>query len=213
MRPQCNSDCKIAQRNARLAEALGIDRSPGAVSERTMATYSPELVAFARANTAFVKMVEKELANFVSSERAAHALPHMPEAKRSFVYNLAKVYRIDTRMIDVEPQRSVELIRRLDTRIPVPLLSSTLQAPATTLGKLQTSTSVPASPARSSTTLSASGTRAWAAVASTTSPALRPAPLNPATRPSTSITNSLRLLRLDPFQLTGKQMIEHVFGG
>ena len=65
MRPQCNSDCKIAQRNARLAEALGIDKNAGPAGERSTATYSPELVAFAKANTAFVKMVERELAKYV----------------------------------------------------------------------------------------------------------------------------------------------------
>ena len=107
-----------------------------------MATYNPELLAFAKPNHSFVKMVEAALAEyaqpvnvyhvvltnprrFVSSERKTHALPHMPEAKRNFVYNvrlispmapdfksdgikLCKVYRIDCRMVDVEPQRRSE---------------------------------------------------------------------------------------------------------
>lgn len=105
-------------------------------------------------------------------------------------------------MVDVEPQRryyspfipetpgclyqsiSVELIRRIDTRIPVPLLSAVAQQAMTTpasLGKLQTKTSTSAttSPARSTPlSLPSSGStgRAWAAVASSsrTSPAQPP---------------------------------------
>jgi transcriptional repressor NF-X1 len=139
MQPKCTSECQIAQRNARLAEALGIDPGNQGKSERTTATYTPELVAFAKANHSFVRMVEAALAEyveppnihytmlinphrFVSSDRRTHALPHMPETKRNFVYNvrlilhmdltmyliqkkLCKVYRIDCRMVDVEPQR------------------------------------------------------------------------------------------------------------
>jgi transcriptional repressor NF-X1 len=102
--------------------------------------------------------------------------------------------------VDVEPQRrysffipetlgclcysiSVELIRRIDTRIPVPLLSAITQqamTSPTSLGKLQTkaSTSATSSPARATLLLSSSGStgRAWAAVASSsrTSPAQPP---------------------------------------
>lgn len=48
---------------------------------------------------------------------------------------LAAVYRMDTQMVDQEPRRSVQLIRRIDTRVPAPLLSATL-APAQSLGRL-----------------------------------------------------------------------------
>jgi transcriptional repressor NF-X1 len=48
-------------------------------------------------------------------------------------FQLAAVYRMDTQLIDPEPHRSVQLIRRIDTRIPDPLLS-VVTAPA--LGKL-----------------------------------------------------------------------------
>ena len=48
---------------------------------------------------------------------------------------------MDTQMVDQEPHRSVQLIRRIDTRIPSPLLSSaattsTSIVPAVSLGKL-----------------------------------------------------------------------------
>lgn len=189
MQPKCTSECAIAQRNARLAEALGIDPNSQGKSERTMATYTPELVGFGKANYAFTKMVEGALADFVSSERQTHALPHMPEAKRHFVYNLCKVYRIDCRMVDVEPQRSIELIRRIDTRISTPLLSTTI-VPAASLGKLQTKTTASTSPARAApVALPPSSGRAWAAVASKTSPAPSAMPLPQRSTP-TSLAGS-----------------------
>jgi hypothetical protein len=48
---------------------------------------------------------------------------------------LAAIYRVDTQMVDREPHRSVQLIRRIDTRIPPNLLSQSSSTGAT-LGKL-----------------------------------------------------------------------------
>ncbi|KAJ8514825.1 hypothetical protein ONZ45_g7677 [Pleurotus djamor] len=48
----------------------------------------------------------------------------MPMERRKFVHDLATVYRLDTQMVDQEPHRSVQLLRRLDTRLPTPTLSS-----------------------------------------------------------------------------------------
>lgn len=63
----------------------------------------------------------------------------MPEQKRKFVHDLAGVYRMDTQMVDQEPHRSVQLLRRIDSRVPAPLLSAAVApaAPASSgLGKL-----------------------------------------------------------------------------
>ena len=62
----------------------------------------------------------------------------MPETKRKFVHDLAAIYRIDTQMVDQEPHRSVQLLRRIDSRVPSPLLSSVIAPPSTSasLGKL-----------------------------------------------------------------------------
>lgn len=62
MQPKCTSECQIAQRNARLAEALGIEQGSSTRSALTKATYAPELVSFAKANHQFVRMVEGALA-------------------------------------------------------------------------------------------------------------------------------------------------------
>lgn len=42
---------------------------------------------------------------------------------------LADHYRLTRELIDQEPNRSVQIRRRIDTRIPKPLLSSVVQLP------------------------------------------------------------------------------------
>ncbi|KAG6814578.1 hypothetical protein H0H92_000107 [Tricholoma furcatifolium] len=134
---KCNNDCAIAQRNARLADALGITAES---REKAMAAvYHVDITAFGRANPKFVALVEKAFEDFVTSQKKTQMLPPMPPEKRKFVQDLAAVYRIDTQMVDQEPNRSVRLLRRLDTRTPTPLLSVALatSAPAApSLGKL-----------------------------------------------------------------------------
>ncbi|KAG2003340.1 shuttle craft protein [Coprinopsis cinerea AmutBmut pab1-1] len=131
---KCTTECSKAARNARLAEALGIN--PDKDKEAARVSYSDEVVAFARANMKFVPVVEKAFADFVNSEKRHQVLPHMTPEKRKFVNDLAAVYRMDTQMIDQEPNRSVQLIRRIDTRIPTPTLSAYLASTAPNLGKL-----------------------------------------------------------------------------
>ncbi|KAI1798103.1 hypothetical protein LXA43DRAFT_908743 [Ganoderma leucocontextum] len=123
---KCSNECAIAKRNARLAEALGIN--PDRDGSRTVqqVTYADELVAFARANVKFCALVEKSFADFLGAEKKSQVLPHMPEQKRKFVHDLATIYRIDTQMVDQEPHRSVQLIRRIDSRVPAPLLSASI---------------------------------------------------------------------------------------
>ncbi|KAI0336848.1 hypothetical protein GY45DRAFT_25326 [Cubamyces sp. BRFM 1775] len=134
---KCTNECAIAKRNARLAEALNIN--PDRTNSRlNQVTYNDDLVAFARVNAKFCSIVEKSFADFLASDKKSQILPHMPEQKRKFVHDLAAVYRIDTQMVDQEPHRSVQLLRRLDSRVPNPLLSSVIAPPSTSssLGKL-----------------------------------------------------------------------------
>ncbi|KAF5355368.1 hypothetical protein D9757_013342 [Collybiopsis confluens] len=58
--------------------------------------------------------------------------------KRSFISKLAYIYRMDSQMVDVDPHRSVQIIRRIDTRIPTPLLSTYIasKSSSSNLGKL-----------------------------------------------------------------------------
>ncbi|KAF8189869.1 hypothetical protein K438DRAFT_1538416, partial [Mycena galopus ATCC 62051] len=134
--PKCSNECLIAKRNARLADALGISHES---RERGPAVVWPvEVLAFGRANGKFVGVVEKAFADFVASEKKMQVLPHMPAERRKFVHDVAAVYRMDTQMVDQEPHRSVQLLRRFDTKVPTPLLSAALAAsgPPPSLGKL-----------------------------------------------------------------------------
>lgn len=98
---------------------------------------------------------------------------------------------MDTQMIDQEPHRSVQLIRRLDTRLPVPLLSAivgTSVAAPVSLGRLTAlrapvpqravaGSSRPVTPAApSAASASASRGRGWAVVAKPTPSRASPAP-------------------------------------
>ncbi|KAF7300671.1 R3H domain-containing protein [Mycena chlorophos] len=136
---KCTNDCLVAKRNARLAEALGIT----AESRDKLAevTWSDEVKAFGKANGRFVGVVEKAFADFVNSDKKTQVLPHMPPDRRKFVHDVAANYRMDTQMVDQEPHRSVRLLKRYDTKVPSPLLSSvlgigTVPAPSGGLGKL-----------------------------------------------------------------------------
>ncbi|KAH8115899.1 hypothetical protein DFH11DRAFT_1582760 [Phellopilus nigrolimitatus] len=141
---KCTNECAVAKRNARLADALGISQEVKDRDGQRPIVYSDELLAFARHNGKFCLQVEKSFAEFVASERKVQVLPYMHEARRKFVHDLASIYRIDTQMVDQEPNRSVQLIRRIDTRIPKPLLSAAL-AHNSNLGKLADLRSAPQS--------------------------------------------------------------------
>ncbi|KXN84089.1 hypothetical protein AN958_00476, partial [Leucoagaricus sp. SymC.cos] len=173
--PKCTNDCGIAKRNARLAEALGINTTGGSSGSGNAINYSDDLIGFGRINPKFLAVVEKAFADFVSAQKKTQVLPHMPPDRRKFVQDLATHYRIDTQLVDQEPHRSVQLLRRLDTRVPSPLLSTTLQqASAPGLGKLGDlrnlrSSSNPTSASSSASQLTPSGGPSWRPI-STPSP-------------------------------------------
>ncbi|KAJ9103850.1 hypothetical protein QFC21_002312 [Naganishia friedmannii] len=122
---KCVTECAQRQRNARLAEALGIKPMDKLVE------YPAELKSFAAANHHFVQGLEKTFNDFFMGPRQATVLPHMPLSKRQFAISLAEVYRFGTELVDAEPNRSVSVRRRIDSRIPNPTLSSITAPPAT----------------------------------------------------------------------------------
>ncbi|RSH92517.1 FKBP12-associated protein [Saitozyma podzolica] len=115
----------VKQRNARLADALGI--KPEGRGEQV---WPDDLKAFAISNHAFVKTVESTLRDFFASSRQTMILPHTPIAKRTFVMSLADAYKLGRELVDQEPNRSVLIRRRVDAKIPNPLLSSVTAPPA-----------------------------------------------------------------------------------
>lgn len=57
---KCTTECALKKRNARLADALGIKTGGSGILAEV--TYGDDLVAFARANTKFLILVEEALA-------------------------------------------------------------------------------------------------------------------------------------------------------
>ncbi|KAL4253098.1 NFX1 family protein [Abortiporus biennis] len=174
---KCTNECAVAKRNARLAEALGISpETRGGTAQQV--SYHEDLVSYARANAKFCAMVEKNFSDFITSDKKSHILPHMPESRRKFVHDLAAVYRMNTQMVDQEPNRSVQLIRRIDTRVPSPSLSTFIASSSTSsphgLGKLtdlraSTASIVRPSPSHSHSSSPVpfgSGPRGWTSIVS-----------------------------------------------
>ncbi|KAJ6571772.1 hypothetical protein B0H19DRAFT_1231452 [Mycena capillaripes] len=170
---KCSNECLIAKCNAQLADALGI--SPESREKGPAVVWPDEVMVFGHANTKFVGVVEKVFADFVAGEKKMQVLPHMPPDCRKFVHDVANVYRMDMQMVDQEPHRSVQLLRRFDTKVPTPLLSAALAAsgPPPSLGKLADLHT------GSSTGASASARPSWRAK---TSPAPTPAATSSAPR-------------------------------
>ncbi|KAK7019052.1 FKBP12-associated protein 1-like protein [Favolaschia claudopus] len=194
--PKCTNECLIAKRNARLADALGI--TPESRERGAAVTWPDEVLAFGRANPKFVGVVEKAFADFVASDKKMQVLPHMPVERRKFVHDVAAIYRMDSQMVDQEPHRSVQLLRRFDTKVPTPPLSAALASspPPPSLGKLadlragmSPSWRAPSSSSKPSPapTPPPSAPRAWGAASAPTPPASaiaqpRPAPTPPPIR-------------------------------
>ena len=70
---KCNSECAVRQRNARLADALGIQQTK---EPRMTEEWSSELKSFASANMGFVKMVEAVFGDFFEGSKQILVLPH-----------------------------------------------------------------------------------------------------------------------------------------
>lgn len=81
---KCNSECAVRQRNARLADALGISQKDG-LGKGPAEEWSAELKSFAAPNLPFVKMVEGAFADFIKGARQSTILPHSKLTK-SWLY-------------------------------------------------------------------------------------------------------------------------------
>lgn len=79
---KCNSECAVRQRNARLADALGITGPSGRGSE---VEWETELKGFAQANLGFVKMVEGTLDGFIKGTKGSLILPYSEFAQTALV--------------------------------------------------------------------------------------------------------------------------------
>ncbi len=96
---KCVAECAQRQRNARLAEALGITPTEKQIE------YPAELKSFATQNHAFVITVEKAFNDFFMGPKQAMVLPQAAMVKRQFILGLAEMYRFGTELVDADPHR------------------------------------------------------------------------------------------------------------
>ncbi|CDZ97760.1 Transcription factor NF-X1, contains NFX-type Zn2-binding and R3H domains [Phaffia rhodozyma] len=120
---KCIDACEKAKRNERLAAALGISKTRAA--QNNAVEWPAQVVSLAITHgSAFLGLVEKALEEFVTGSRMNQILPYMPPARRDLVIQVAELYRVETTLVDQDPVRSVQLRRKIDSRIPSPLLSA-----------------------------------------------------------------------------------------
>lgn len=117
---QCNEVCELEKRNKKLAEAFG-KLSAGSYPPPN---YSDSMKQMAKACPQFVRRVEKQLEEFMarSTTLRFQFLP-MDRIQRKLVHDLAEEYHMDSESVDREPQRSVQVVKRKDSRVPSVLLS------------------------------------------------------------------------------------------
>ncbi|KAF9186957.1 FKBP12-associated protein [Haplosporangium sp. Z 767] len=114
---KCNDYCLIAERNKRVALALEIEE--GEPPGPRIPDYDPYVLDYAAANMEFTLKIEKQLAEWVAdTTKPILYFSPMKGHRRKFVHELAANYNVTSESVDVEPYRSVNVRRQLDTSVP-----------------------------------------------------------------------------------------------
>ncbi|PFX24867.1 Transcriptional repressor NF-X1 [Stylophora pistillata] len=128
---ECNSDCRVYERNRRLAEALDIENAD--LSQEVSFRFSPFLWTEARQNLKFAKSVEEALENLVqttlksTTSQRTHSFPPMASNQRRLIHELAVFYNCATRSYDQEPKRNTVVTATKESRLPSARLSSQIE--------------------------------------------------------------------------------------
>ncbi|KAF1774396.1 Zinc finger, C2H2-like [Phytophthora cactorum] len=119
-------------RNQRLAHALGVNR-PGLASGDTVAfeeemktpSYPEELIAWGKANTSYLTVVERRLERIVQ-EPSCHSvsLRVMSGEERALMHQLASFYGVVSESFGEDPHRRISFFKREDARVPSVTLSA-----------------------------------------------------------------------------------------
>ncbi|KAL7006016.1 FKBP12-associated protein [Cystobasidiomycetes sp. EMM_F5] len=113
----------MAQRNATLAEALGISREKASVAGTQEAQWEPETLHYFGDNLAWAKQIEQVLTDLLTSTRTTHMFPAMKQPQRQFVHDVAENYHLRAESLDEEPFRSVLVTKKGDSAAPRPSLT------------------------------------------------------------------------------------------
>lgn len=124
----CIDQCRIIERNRRMAEALKID-TVKLDDDYTKRIYSDFLLDMVQRDVKFIEFVEQELGNLVDSVKwlgksKSFSFAPMKIDKRQAIHELADVYSCKSLSFDEEPKRSVSVTSSLISKIPEILLSS-----------------------------------------------------------------------------------------
>lgn len=112
----------MAQRNAKLAEALGL--SPAEQQSRSHPReYPATALSYYASNRRFAEDLERSYTDFIRSYRHAMLLTPTSPAQRNFMHDLASVFRLQTEDVDDEPRRAVAVRRTQFAQAPEPSLT------------------------------------------------------------------------------------------
>lgn len=107
----CNDECRLVERNRRLAVGLQI-RNPD-LSQKLMTKYSDFIRTFAKRDPALVKSIHDALTTLVKlakeskQKSRSHSFPTMNREKRQLVHEMCEAFGVDSVAYDAEPNRNV----------------------------------------------------------------------------------------------------------
>ncbi|XP_017004346.2 protein shuttle craft [Drosophila takahashii] len=107
----CNDECRLLERNRRLAVALSSGNPD--TKQKSLTKYSEFVRGFAKRNPALTKSVYETLTDLVklakeSKQRSrSHSFPTMNREKRQLVHELCEIFGIESVSYDKEPNRNV----------------------------------------------------------------------------------------------------------
>uniref|UniRef100_A0A182PVX0 R3H domain-containing protein n=1 Tax=Anopheles epiroticus TaxID=199890 RepID=A0A182PVX0_9DIPT len=108
---ECNDECRMLERNRRLAIALQI-RNPDLPS-KLQPNYSETLRAYAKKDPALVQMIHEKLTELVKlakeskQKSRSYSFPVMNREKRAIVHEMCHMFGVESVAYDAEPNRNV----------------------------------------------------------------------------------------------------------
>ncbi|XP_037820819.1 protein shuttle craft isoform X1 [Lucilia sericata] len=107
----CNEECRLLERNRRLAIGLQI-RNPD-LPQKLLTKYSDFIRNFAKRDPALVKSIHEALTTLVKlakeskQKSRSHSFPTMNREKRQLVHEMCEMFGVESVAYDAEPNRNV----------------------------------------------------------------------------------------------------------
>ncbi|KAK2584040.1 hypothetical protein KPH14_006491 [Odynerus spinipes] len=108
---ECNDECKLIERNIRLAVGLGFDNPDSSI--KIMPRYSDYMKQWAKKDPHFCQMVHEKLTELVQlaktskQESRSYSFPSMNRDKRRFIHESCEHFGCGSQAYDLEPKRNV----------------------------------------------------------------------------------------------------------